>query len=786
MVSNENNNEPRRLRPVDGSLQVEVDPHRQLASAGAAPVYYEDEDEINLADLWMTVRKYKWIIFSFMVLVVGTTIIATALMRPVYQSTATVQIDPDMRRILEYQDLEGNANTANQRNFYATQYEILRSRTLALSVIEKLNLLQNPEINGEIGQRGIMTGIGQIIGLATGVFRSKGVAVEGSDTLAQQERAINRFLGRLSVTPVRDSKLVQIRFESFDPELAARVVNTLVTEYMQANLQRYYVAGNEAREFLQTQLTGMQANLERADQSLQDFARQQGIADLEGRMLLANDKLASLEQSLTGVQQLKLDLAIKNNRIRAGQGDSLPEIVNNSLINQLQQQLIQLRADYSELMGLLKPEYPRAMELQNRIDQLQEQIRAETDLRQLSIVNQYESLLEQEVAMESLIDAQEESLLMLNQRSVQYNILKREVETSRELYNGLLQRMKEIGVAAGVRENNVAVIDAAQTPLGPFKPRMGFNALMALILGGLGGTGLAFFLQFLDNTVRRPEDIESLVAMPSLGLVPRARPDKAKPDQVVESKELAFYSVNHRNSEVSEAYRSLRTSLTFSSADGMPKTLLVTSTGPGEGKTTTASNLACVLAQNGKRTLLIDADLRKAQVHKHFDLAQIPGLTQCITRRDYTPEIIWHATVVENLFVMSSGTLPPNPAELLAPERIGKLLEDLSKEFDHIIIDSAPVLGLADALVLSRSVEAVMLIVYGGKTTKQALKYTVQRLRQVHAPLVGAVLNNVDLASVDYNYYASSYYAYTAEHTSELPEDVNAEASNKQLGRERA
>ncbi|MEX2489648.1 MAG: polysaccharide biosynthesis tyrosine autokinase, partial [Pseudomonadales bacterium] len=704
-----------------------MDPHRQLAAPGT-PVYYEDEDEINLADLWLVVRKFKWTILGFTGLVLGATIIGTALMRPVYQSTATIQIDSDMPRILEYQNLDGNVNAANQRNFYATQYEILRSRSLAEAVIEELNLMQNPEINGEMGQRGIMTGIGQLIGMITGLFRSGDTAATGATAeSARLARAVDRFLNKLTVTPVRDSKLVQVGFESFDPELSSRVANTLVAEYMQANLERYYNAGNEARSFLRTQLTDMQANLERADQSLQDFARRQGIADLEARMLLANDKLASLEETLTGIQREKVLLEIKNNRIRAGQGNNLPEIVNSNLINQLQQQLIQYRADYSELLGQFKPQYPRAMELQGRIDQLEQQIQAERRYLQDSLISQYQSLVEQEEALRSAIEQQEEQLLTLNQRSVQYNILKREVETSRELYNGLLQRMKEIGVAAGVRENNVAVIDEAETPLAPFKPRMRFNALMALILGGLGGTGLAFFLQFLDNTVRRPEDIEALVDMPSLGLVPHARQDNGKRELEVDPKELAFYSVNHRQSEVSEAYRSLRTSLTFSSPDGMPRTLLVTSTGPGEGKTTTASNLACVLAQNGKRTLLIDADLRKAQVHKHYGIAQVPGLTQCITRRKQVVAECIHETAVENLSVMTSGTIPPNPAELLAPERVSVLLEELGREFDHIIIDSAPVLGLADALVLSRSVEALMLIVYSGKTTKEALKYTVRR-----------------------------------------------------------
>ena len=781
MHRDEQDQDGRRLSRSGSTLPVETGPHWQLVERGTP--YVDEDDEISLMELWLTIVKYKWTIISFTALVVGATIIGTALMRPVYKSTSTIQIDLDAPRILEYQKLDNDGNSVNQRNFYATQYEILKSRSLAGDVINELDLMHNPEINGEIGQRGILAGMGQLLGVIRGVFASNS---GDSSPAAQRSNAIDRFLDRLVVTPVRDSKLVNVSFESFDPALAASVTNTLVQQYIKTNLQRHYDSGTQAREFLKQQLGEMQANLERADRALQDFARKQGIADLESHIKLANDKLASLQEKLTDVQQRKVELQIKNDRIQAGKGDDLPEIVSSDLIGKLQEELVKRRSEYSELLAQFKPQYPSVLELKNRIDQLQAQIQDERNYIQQGIISQYEGLVDQEKALNAAIQQQEQRLLSLNQSSVQYNILKREVDTNKELYDGLLQRMKEIGVAAGVRENNVAVIDAARKAIKPFEPSLRFNALMALIFGTFGGTGIAFFLQFLDNTVRRPEDIEELVDLPSLGLVPHVALGKGKQARDIDPRELAFYSVNQRQSEISEAYRSLRTSLTFSSPEGMPRTLLVTSTGPGEGKTTTASNLACVLAQNGKRTLLVDADLRKAQLHKYYNKAQVPGLTQRITRRDYTTNSFVHETEVENLFVLTSGTIPPNPAELLAPERVAALIAELTDAFDHIIVDSAPVLGLADALVLSRSVEAVMLIVYGGKTTKEALRFTVRRLRQVRAPLVGAVLNNVDLESPDYNYYSGSYYySYNADHTEE-PQHALEDDQDKGLGRETA
>ncbi|WP_440995042.1 GumC family protein [Arhodomonas sp. SL1] len=762
MRSDDDRDQHHHLQRYEGRYPTETGGGRALTQPGGMVPPEYDDDEISLADLWLTIRKHKWTIISFTALVVTATVVATALMRPVYKATATVQINEQGSQILEYQDLEGTGGGGGrERNFYATQYEILKSRSLASTVVEDLGLVDNPELNGEIGQRGVMAGIGQLKQVVSQVFADQGDAAAEEEAPTPEERramVVQRLRQKLTVTPVGDSKLVEVSFESFDPALAARVSNTLVDEYIDANLQRNYDAGDEAREFLQSQLADMQAKLERSDQKLQDFAKERGIADLDSRIELANEKLAQLETKLTEVQQEKLATKVKYDRIRNGNGDSLPEIVNSEILNTLQEQLVERRSEYSELSGKFKPEYPRMVELQKRITELEQQISQETARIKESIISRHEGLVQQEEAIKESIQAQEGQLLTLNQRGVQYNILKREVETNEELYNGLLQRMKEIGVAAGVKENNIAVIDEARVPRNPFKPNMTLNASLALVLGVFGGTGIAFLLQFLDNTVRRPEDLEQIAHLPSLGLVPRAKKGRGRRAADVEADELAFYSITQPQSEVSEAFRSLRTSLMFSSPEGMPGRLLITSPGAGEGKTTAATNMACVLAQNGERVLLVDADLRKPRMHRIFDIAQVPGLTERIARRNLAGMNCIHPTNVRNLYVLPSGTVPPNPAELLAPERLRAVLDDVGELFDHIIIDSAPVLGLADALVLSRSADGVVLIASGGKTTKESLRYAAGRLRQVRAPLLGGALNAVDLSSPDYNYYTSNYY----------------------------
>jgi capsular exopolysaccharide synthesis family protein len=756
MRSDDDRDDNRPLQRGDEQSPAETG-GRALTQPGVAIPPEEDDDEINLADLWLVIRKYKWTIISFAALVFTATVIGTALMRPVYRATTTLQIKEEGAQVLEYQDLEGAPSRGGDRNFYSTQFEILKSRSLAQRVIEELGLMDNPELNGEIGQRGIMAGIGQVKGLVGSLLKGGG---EKEPPTEEEKRAkvVDRFLGKLSISPVGDSKLVDVSFKSFSPELAARVTDTLAQEYIDANLERKYEAGDEAREFLQRQLADMQAQLERSDKKLQDFAEDQGIADLESRIELTNDKLSQLEETLTEVQQKQRETRIKYERIQNGKGDSLPEIVNSEILNTLQEELVALRSEYSELSGKFKPDYPRMQELAKRIQELEQQIEAEKKEIKQGIISRHLALLEQEKSLKESLESQEQRLLTLNQKKTKYDILKREVESNEELYNGLLSRMKEIGVAAGAEENNIAVIDDARTPQQPAAPNMTLNASLALFLGVFGGTGIAFLLQFLDNTVRRPEDLEQIAQLPSLGLVPQAKQGRGRRAKDVDSQALALYSRTHPQAEFSESFRSLRTSLMFSSPEGMPGRLLVASPGPGEGKTTSVTNLGCVLAQNGERVLMVDADLRKPRLHRVFGIGQVPGLTERIARRDLSRMNCVHPTNVENLYVLPSGTIPPNPAELLGPERLSGLLDELGQFFDHLILDTAPVLGLADALVLSRSADGVMLVASGGRTTKESLRYAVGRLRQVRAPLLGATLNNVDLSSPDYSYYTSNYY----------------------------
>jgi capsular exopolysaccharide synthesis family protein len=765
----------RHLRPVTtaGSQLAVYDPHAQVP---------EDDETIDLREYWRVLVKRKWVVISVLAIVCVAALLSTSLMIPVYRSTATVQVTPPGSRILDFADFSTQGQSyLSQLQFYNSQYEILRSRSLAEAVVRAEGVENHPELSGEIRQRSLVGELQSLPRTIKNALTTRPTAETNPSSSDQRyERAVKRAAGalrsRVNIEPVEDSNLVEVRFESFDPQFAARMANAVVEEYIRSSMQRRMDAGAEAREFLEGELQDMRIELERADRSLLDFAQANQVADLEQRIGMANTMLEDLNTRLSEVETELVQLESYRTMIQRGQAADINQVNDSQAIRDLRQQRAALATEYSSLSQRFKDDYPTLVELRNQMDTISEQIADERALAVRDILARYNSRMAEAESLRNAIEQREQAIIALNQQGVQYNILRREFETSRELYDGLLQRMKEVGVAAGVQENNIAVIDEALPAGGPFKPNLPRNMAMALVVGLMAGVGLALVLEFLDSTVHRTEDLEALTGRPVLGLVPMVKPKDQRKDHVdiaLPERAVGHYSARFPKSSVSEAFRSLRTSLMFSTPEGMPKTLLVTSPGPGDGKTTTAINLATVMAQNGSRVLLIDADLRKPRLHRDFGKPQSPGLTNRIAGKvsEAGEEASIRSTDVEGLFVMPSGNSAPNPAELLSSERMGKIIDLSKRAFDHIIIDTAPILGLADAMVLSRQVDGLILVASAGKTHKDNVKSSVRRLAQVRAPILGVVLNAVDLESPDYAYYSSYYYNYESD--DESPEDRN-------------
>jgi len=752
----------------------------------------EDDDSIDPRDLLRILKKRRWIVLSVIAIFFVTAALSAVLTVPVYRSTAVVEINHESARILRIQDFlpdSGSAQAAEQ--FYTTQYEILRGRALSEAVVEREGVESHPELTGEIRQRSLMGEVYSVIGVFRGAFsRPPEGASQGVDAERQREAAIRRagavLRSKIQINPHRGSRLVSVSVSSFDPQFAARMANAVVDQYIRSNMQRRYDAGNAARVFLQGQLGEMRISLERADQALQDFAQENRVANLEDRQEMASQSLRDLNARLSDAQTRLLEYQAYRDQIQSGRSTQLASVLENEAIRGLRMQMAELSTQRASMLRTFKDDYPAVVELNTRMTQIQTEI-DELMRRELqTISSQYENLRAQAQTLEEAIVERETGILSLSQQSVQYNILKREFETNRELYDGLLQRMKEIGLAAGIQENNISIIDPALAAGGPYHPNFMRSVLVALFLGAVIGIGLALLLEFLDTTIRRAEDFERLTSRPVLGLIPLARRDAGavmagmmvplghKRRRTTTG--VAHYSVTHIRSTVSEAYRSLRTSLMFSTPEGMPKTMLITSPTPGAGKTTTAINLATVIAQNGARVLVIDADLRRPRLHIEFSCRQSPGLTNRIAGvgpvkdADGNGKSSIIGTNVPGMFIMPSGSHAPSPPELLGSMRMRELLRQCTKVFDHVIVDSPPILGLADSILLASMVDGVVMVVAAGQTTKDSIKNCIRRLDQVNANLLGVAMNQVDLNSPDYSDFRSDYYNYGTDDEDEMPE----------------
>ncbi len=741
----------------------------------------DDEEGIDLRELWRVVIKRKWTIAGVTAIVVTAALLSSLLMVPEYRSTTTIEINPSAQ-ILNIRDFEPQyGGWRGEDLFMNSQQRILGSRALAEEVVRAEDVADHPELSGEVRQRSVRGELRSLLRtVRQAITPGSGSASNSSGNPSSREHdpapaAAGRLRNRIEVEPIRDSRLVNIRVTGFDPEFAARMANGLAEQYIKTSLQRRYDAGNEAREFLEGQLEDMRIALERSDQALNDFARDRNVADLDQRIELAKVAMNRFSQRHDEIQGELVKLASWRELIDQGRIDHLDPVVESSVLRSLNERLVEANSELVSLSERFREGYPAMTEARSRISRLEQEIADEKERIVGNIIGRHENLEAQAEALREAITEREQRILALNEQAVQYNILRREFQTNQELYDGLLQRMKEIGVVAGIQENNISLIERAQVAGAPFNPNIPRNLAMALMIGLMGGLGLALLLEFLDSSIRRVEDIERLVDRPVLGMVPivklrskeRAKKERGKSEERSKDAERAVshYSAVHPKSAVSEAFRSLRTSLMFSTPEGMPRTLMVTSAGTAEGKTTTAINLATVLAQNGARVLLIDSDLRKPRVHRDFNCFRAPGLTNRIALSENTgrDNSAIHPTHVENLFIMPSGNSTPSPAELLSSDRLARILDSCGRAFDHVILDSPPTLGLADAMILSRQVDGVVLVTRAGITAKDNFRVAIKRLSQVKAPVLGVVLNGFDLDSPEYAYYSSYYYNYEGE-----------------------
>jgi capsular exopolysaccharide synthesis family protein len=598
----------------------------------------------------------------------------------------------------------------------------------------------------------------------------------------QETLLISQFLSRLSIEPVKNTRLVRIHFDSYHPELASQVANTVATHYIKLNLENRFKATEQAKEQLNEQLELMRAKVESADEALQAFCEKHGFIFLDDKEKnVALQRLSDLNEALARAESDRMTKEALYRQTKKGEFESLTAVLDNKMIQELKQQYLQLEVQYSKLAETFKPEYPEMIRLKKQMETIQRRLNAEYARYMTAIKNEYESCLRKESLVRSSFEQQKALVTEMQQKGIQYNILKREADTNRDLYKNLLQRMKEAGIQAGITASNIQTVDQAEVPARPYKPNIPRKILYAAVIGLFIGAGLAFFLEYLDNTIKTSEDVEQIVRLPSFGMVPTISNEKTRRLERGKAYPVELVTFGHPRSLLSEVYRNIRTSILLSFSERPPRTLVVSSPNPMEGKTTTAVNMAIAFSQLGSPVLIIDGDMRKPRVHKVFNGANGVGLSNFLSGNAELKSVI-KTSNIPNLFYIPAGPIPPNPSELLGSNLFKNMLQFLGRTFDQIIFDSPPVLTFGDSLILSNSVDGVVLVVLSGKTPREALHQSKNALHQVNAKILGVVVNQVDLGQTRYGHYSyGNYYYYEEEEkTKELPYNKSAKnRSNK-------
>src|SRR5580693_7094600 len=773
------------LLPLNGQILRELQPPFPIElNRNAAPGPYSGvptQDSL-LREYMRVLIKSKWIVITSVALVVGVVAISTLRSTPIYEAVGSIAINKVDPVTFNLKDSSSSVDYYDPTDM-DTEVRILKSDLLALQVIRQLNLDKQPEFE------------------AKGKTSSPSLEMT-TDALqpdsAKTSAALANFKSNLQVSLVPNTRIIEIRYRSPDKNIAARVVNTLANTYVEQNFKTRFESTMQASDWLSKQLVDLQIKVETSQEKLVKYQKEHEILGIDEKQNITTAKLDELNRELTSAESARMEKESIYHLVQAGDADSITAAAgvegstkgssgNSPLLEKLREQQADLKIQVAQLSTQFGPSYPKLAQLNSQLKEVDAQIQSEMRKVAARLRGDYLAAVQRESMLRTALERQKQEANKLNESAIEYSLLKRDVDSNRTLSEGLLERLKEAGVTAGLRSNNFRIVDTARVPTAPSGPNLMRNLAFAFPLGLSIGVGLAFLLESMDNTVRTPEQAQIISALPSLGMIPlgsrstRELGGREKLALASSREAVELVTKSRPRSQMAESYRALRTSLLLTFAGGPPKIILITSALPEEGKTTTSVNSAIVLAQKGTPVLLIDADLRRPSIHKTLGLGPQIGLSNVLTGTATLQQAIIPSTILPDLFILPAGTPPPNPAELLASAKMKNILAELRKQYDHIVIDSPPTLSVTDAVVMSTDADAVVLVIRSGHTTKPALRRARDILLQVNARVCGVLVNAVDLNSPDYYYHYEYQGKYGHGYYQEDPlktEEVASEAAS--------
>jgi capsular exopolysaccharide synthesis family protein len=717
------------------SSEDEMSPPLNSLLAGGVPV--PETRPAILQNYIRILKQRKWLIIGAIAVALLLGLLATLVATPKYTATTRIEISRTSDKVVNLETVSQESQV-DDAEFYQTQYGLLQAYSLAERVVRDLKLQDDKQF-----------------------FEAFDATPQGDDAFSTSKRdsrirsAASILLRHVDISPIRGSRLVDIRFTSPSNELSARIANSWAKNFIESNLQRRFEASAYARNFLEERLNQLRGRLEQSERAAVSYAAQQGMISVSptttkegadsgtGQRSLVADNLARLNAELATATASRVQ---SESRLRGNVGAASPEALASPVLANLRQRRAEAAADYAKLLTQFEPGYPQAVALKSQIDDLDRAISREEGRISQSLRNDYQSSVARESELQSRVNELKSQLIAQQRKGIEYNIYQRDADTNRQLYDALLQRYKEIGVAGGVGTNNISVVDAAQVPQAPSSPNLVLNIVLALVVGGIVGFGGALALEQIDEVFADPWDVMSKLNVPLLGTVPR-------------SEESPVEAAMDPKTPLTEAYVAIQTALQFSTTHGFPRSLMVTSTRPAEGKTTTSLSLALAQARRKMPVILLDSDMRSPSIHGTFGAANDVGLSNYLAGEDSLDDLI-KRQVAPQLDAMYAGPPPPNAADLLADERFARLIEQLMERYRYVIIDAPPVMGLADAPLIASAVEATVYVIEAHSTPATLIRLALQRLASSKAHLVGVALTKFQAAKSNYGYGYEYGYAY--------------------------